>query len=82
MQQKRQDLRKAIELELEQARYEARLAARRYESVDPEQRLVAADLVKKGIESMTNYWGNLREKISEPADLPHRSVSDPRQSRD
>ena len=44
MQQKRQDLRKAIELELEQARYEARLAARRYESVDPEQRLVAAEL--------------------------------------
>jgi hypothetical protein len=35
MQQKRQDLRKAIELELEQARYEARLAARRYESVEP-----------------------------------------------
>ncbi len=44
MQQKRQDLRKVIELELEQARYEARLAARRYESVDPEQRLVAAEL--------------------------------------
>jgi hypothetical protein len=44
MQQKRQDLRQAIELELEQARYEARLAARRYESVDPEQRLVAAEL--------------------------------------
>lgn len=42
--QKRQDLRKAIEMELEQACYEARLAARRYESVDPEQRLVAAEL--------------------------------------
>jgi DNA invertase Pin-like site-specific DNA recombinase len=44
MQQKRRDLRRAIELELEQARYEARLAARRYESVDPDQRLVAAEL--------------------------------------
>jgi DNA invertase Pin-like site-specific DNA recombinase len=44
VQQKRQDLRKAIELELEQARYESRLAARRYESVDPEQRLVVAEL--------------------------------------
>jgi len=44
MLQKRQDLRKAIELELQQARYEARLAARRYESVDPEQRWVAAEL--------------------------------------
>jgi excisionase family DNA binding protein len=31
-------------LELEQARYEARLAARRYDAVDPEQRLVAAEL--------------------------------------
>jgi hypothetical protein len=44
MQRNRQDLRKAIELELGQARYEARLASRRYESVDPEQRLVAAEL--------------------------------------
>lgn len=44
IQQKRQDLRKTIELELDHARYEARLAARRYESVDPEQRLVAAEL--------------------------------------
>jgi DNA invertase Pin-like site-specific DNA recombinase len=44
MQEKRQHLRQTIELELEQARYEARLAARRYESVDPEQRLVAAEL--------------------------------------
>jgi hypothetical protein len=40
--QKRRDLRQAIELELEQARYEARLAAQRYESVDPDKRLVAA----------------------------------------
>lgn len=44
MEQQRQELRKSLELELEQARYEARLAARRYESVDPEQRLVAAEL--------------------------------------
>jgi DNA invertase Pin-like site-specific DNA recombinase len=44
MQGQRQDLRKSIELELEQARYEARLAARRYDTVDPEQRLVAAEL--------------------------------------
>jgi len=44
MQQQRQEWRRSIELELEQARYEARLAARRYEAVDPEQRLVAAEL--------------------------------------
>lgn len=35
---------RALELELEQARYETRLAARRYESVDPDNRLVAAEL--------------------------------------
>ena len=38
------DQRKALEVELEQARYEARLAARRHEAVDPDQRLVAAEL--------------------------------------
>jgi DNA invertase Pin-like site-specific DNA recombinase len=57
MQQKRQDLRKAIELELEQARYEARLAARRYESVDPEQRLVAAELETR--------WNTVLQKAKE-----------------
>jgi DNA invertase Pin-like site-specific DNA recombinase len=40
----RQDQRRSVELELEQARYEAKLAARRYEAVDPDQRLVAAEL--------------------------------------
>jgi len=44
MQQQRQELRHTITLEVEQARYEARLAARRYEAVDPDQRLVAAEL--------------------------------------
>jgi excisionase family DNA binding protein len=57
MQQRRQDLRKAIELELEQAHYEARLAARRYESVDPEQRLVAAELEAR--------WNTVLQKVNE-----------------
>lgn len=34
----------ALSLELEQARYQARLAERRYESADPENRLVASEL--------------------------------------
>ena len=38
------DTRRALELELEQALYEARLASRRYESVDPDNRLVASEL--------------------------------------
>jgi hypothetical protein len=58
MQRNRQDLRKAIELELEQARYEARLASRRYESVDPEQRLVAAELEARWNTALgeREYW--------------------------
>jgi DNA invertase Pin-like site-specific DNA recombinase len=44
LRQQRQDQRKTLDLEVEQARYEARLAARRYENIDPENRLVAAEL--------------------------------------
>jgi DNA invertase Pin-like site-specific DNA recombinase len=44
MEQRRQELRQSLALEVEQARYEARLAERRYEAVDPDQRLVAAEL--------------------------------------
>jgi excisionase family DNA binding protein len=36
--------RKTMELEMEQARYETRLASRRYEAVDPDNRLVASEL--------------------------------------
>lgn len=42
--QQRNERVRALELELEQARYEARLAGRRYESVDPDNRLVASEL--------------------------------------
>jgi DNA invertase Pin-like site-specific DNA recombinase len=44
MRQQLRERRRAVELEREQAGYEAKLAARRYEAVDPEQRLVAAEL--------------------------------------
>ncbi len=40
----RERQREALALEVEQARYEARLAARRYDAVDPDNRLVAAEL--------------------------------------
>ncbi|HEY6340552.1 MAG TPA: serine recombinase, partial [Bryobacteraceae bacterium] len=33
---------RVLELELEQSRYEARLACRRYEAIDPDNRLVAS----------------------------------------
>lgn len=57
MQRQRRDLRKSIELEVEQARYEARLAARRYDAVDPEQRLVAAELEAR--------WNVALQKVQE-----------------
>ena len=38
------DVRKSLEQELEQARYEASLAARRHAAVDPDKRLVAREL--------------------------------------
>jgi len=44
MAEQRNQQRRALTLELEQAQYEARLAARRYETVDPDNRLVAAEL--------------------------------------
>jgi DNA invertase Pin-like site-specific DNA recombinase len=60
MQQQREELRKSIELEVEQARYEARLAARRYEAVDPDQRLVAAELEAR--------WNSALQKIQQLED--------------
>ena len=44
MRRQRDEQRKSLELELEQGRYEAKLSARRYEAVDPDNRLVAAEL--------------------------------------
>lgn len=44
IQERAEQQRQAVVLELEQARYDALLAQRRYESVDPQQRLVAAEL--------------------------------------
>ncbi len=42
--QARRDVESAVELEREQARYQVELAARRYEEVDPHNRLVALEL--------------------------------------
>jgi DNA invertase Pin-like site-specific DNA recombinase len=44
LRRQREGQRQTLRLEVEQATYEARLAARRYEAVDPENRLVAAEL--------------------------------------
>ena len=79
MRQRRQELRDSITLELEQARYEARLAARRYEAVDPDQRLVAAELEARWNVSLLKTQA-LETKLREFDDeihsrsLPNREV--------
>ena len=54
--QEDEEWQQALNLELEQARYEAQLAERRYEVVDPAQRLVASELEarwNRALESVT-----------------------------
>jgi hypothetical protein len=51
------DVRQSLERELEQARYEASLAARRYEVVDPNKRLVARELESR--------WNVALERVAE-----------------
>jgi excisionase family DNA binding protein len=46
--------REAIALEVTQARYEARLTARRYEAVDPDNRLVASELEARWNEALAH----------------------------
>ena len=80
--ERQQELRKAIELETEQARYEARLSARRYEAVDPEQRLVAKELEARwnaALQKVQDLENKLREldgkQFSAPLPNPEVLVS-------
>ncbi len=50
--QRQRDEGQAMALELEQARYRARLAERRYEHVDPDNRLIAAELERRWNEAL------------------------------
>ena len=51
------DVRQAVRRELEEARYEASLAARRYEAVDPAKRLVARELESR--------WNTALERVAQ-----------------
>jgi DNA invertase Pin-like site-specific DNA recombinase len=55
--ERHREQRQALELEIEQARYDAQLAARRYERVDPDRRLVAAELEAR--------WNTALERVRE-----------------
>jgi excisionase family DNA binding protein len=64
MRHRREEQRRALELELEQARYEAHLASRRYEAVDPDNRLVAAELEARWNAALRKAQ-ELRDKLQE-----------------
>src|SRR5947199_1878310 len=55
---------RALSLELEQARYEARLAARRYEAVDPDNRLVAGELEARWNAALSTV-GEVEERLGD-----------------
>jgi DNA invertase Pin-like site-specific DNA recombinase len=75
MAQQRHELHQSLALEVEQARYEARLAARRYEAVDPDQRLVAAELEARWNAALQKTCA-LEQKLQE-FDLGIKNVSLP-----
>ena len=61
--QQQHDQHRALALELEQATYQAALAARRYDAVDPDNRLVAAELEARwngALERVTELQGRLK----------------------
>src|SRR6202049_1584280 len=63
---------RALSLELEQARYEARLAARRYEAVDPDNRLVAGELEARWNAALSHV-GEVEQRLRDnelPANAP------------
>src|ERR1700730_10942971 len=62
--------RRIIDLELQQARYEASLAERRYAACDPDNRLIAAQLEKSweaALRRVEAYRARLEAKASDPA---------------
>ena len=75
MRQQRQEHRRSLQLESEQSRYEARLAARRYEAVDPDNRLVAAELEARWNDALRRSE-ELQAKL-EQFDLATTSVAMP-----
>ena len=71
--------RDTLRLELEQAQYQARLAARRYEAVDPDNRLVCAELEARwnaALQRAEELERGLKdiESTPRPTSIPNREV--------
>lgn len=71
MHRKRQeDQRQILDLELQQARYEARLAERRYAACDPDNRLIAAQLEKSWETALRRVQDlEARQPVEDPSTL-------------
>ena len=67
------EVRQALCRELEEARYEASLAARRYEVVDPTKRLVARELETRWNTALERV-AHLEDRIARHDDLPRRGA--------
>jgi hypothetical protein len=77
--QERLAWRQILSMELEQARYQAQLAARPYEAVDPANRLVAAELESRwnaAMQKATYVAAQLEkfERESKPFALPDKEI--------
>lgn len=71
--QQRRDRRQTLVLELQQGRYEEHLASRRYEAVDPDNRLVAGELELRwdaALKRVAELEGQLQEFDLAPAGPP------------
>lgn len=67
------ECRRALELERQQAEYEVTIARRRYESVDPDNRLVAAELEARwndALNVLRQCEARLVKAASEPQEIP------------
>ncbi len=70
--------REALRLEVEHARYDAQLAGRRYERVDPDMRLVAAELEARwnaALEHVRDVEGRLTAFDARP--IPQHQIDEP-----
>jgi DNA invertase Pin-like site-specific DNA recombinase len=71
------DVRRALERQLEEARYDASLAARRHELVDPAKRLVARELEARwnaALEGVTQLEQRIKDHASAMASRPQIDV--------
>jgi hypothetical protein len=74
------DTRRQVELALEQARYEASLARRQYDAVDPLNRLVAAELERRWNERLVAV-GRLEDQVAVLLRSSPQPLSEPERQR-